>query len=83
MVLKLSKLQVPAPETQVPLARRRSGQTTGVGWVIITEAGRAMQARMWSVYAGALQLHIGDKLAHAQADQLAELLAVLSQKSGC
>lgn len=50
-------------------------------WVIITEAGRAMQARMWSAYAGALQLHLGDKLDDAQADQLAELLAALSQKS--
>lgn len=50
-------------------------------WVIITEAGRAMQARMWSAYAGALQLHLGDKLHDAQADQLAELLAALSQKS--
>lgn len=50
-------------------------------WVIITEAGRAMQARMWSVYAGALQLHLGDKLNEAQADRLAELLAALLQKS--
>jgi DNA-binding MarR family transcriptional regulator len=50
-------------------------------WVIITEAGRAMQARMWSVYAGALQLHVGDKLDDDQADQLAGLLAALSQKS--
>ncbi|MGV6876195.1 MarR family winged helix-turn-helix transcriptional regulator [Pseudochelatococcus sp. B33] len=50
-------------------------------WVIITEDGRAMQARMWSVYARALQRHVGDKLDDAQADHLAELLAVLSQKS--
>lgn len=50
-------------------------------WVIITEAGRAMRARMWSVYAGALQRHLGDKLDDAQADQLAELLAALSQNS--
>lgn len=46
-------------------------------WVIITEAGRAMQARMWSVYAGALQRHLGDKLDDTQAKLLAELLAEL------
>ncbi|MDW5316150.1 MarR family winged helix-turn-helix transcriptional regulator [Rhizobium sp. PL01] len=50
-------------------------------WVMITEAGRAMQARMWRVYAPAIQRHLGDKLDEAQADQLAELLAALSQKS--
>lgn len=50
-------------------------------WVNITEIGRAMQARMWSVYAAALQRHLGDKLNDAQADQLADLLAVLSRNS--
>jgi DNA-binding MarR family transcriptional regulator len=50
-------------------------------WAIITEAGRAMQARMWRVYAGALQRHLGDRLDDAQADQLAGLLAALSRKS--
>lgn len=47
----------------------------------IIEVGRAMQARMWSVYAGALQHHLGDKLDDAQAAQLAELLAALSRNS--
>ncbi|AVA23307.1 MULTISPECIES: MarR family winged helix-turn-helix transcriptional regulator [unclassified Rhizobium] len=50
-------------------------------WVVITEAGSAMQSRMWAVYASALQRHLGDKLDDAQADQLAELLAVLSRAS--
>ncbi|KQV43458.1 MULTISPECIES: MarR family winged helix-turn-helix transcriptional regulator [unclassified Rhizobium] len=50
-------------------------------WVIITEAGRSMQARMWRVYAGALQRHLGDKLNDAQADQLAELLTALSRSA--
>lgn len=50
-------------------------------WVIITEGGRAMQARMWSVYAPAIQRHLGDKLNDAQADQLANLLARLSSNS--
>lgn len=50
-------------------------------WVIITDAGRSMQARMWRVYAGALQRHLGDKLNDAQADQLAELLSPLSRSA--
>ncbi|AYG57512.1 MarR family winged helix-turn-helix transcriptional regulator [Rhizobium jaguaris] len=48
-------------------------------WVIITDAGRAMQARMWTVYASALQRHLGDKLDDARAGQLTELLAALSR----
>ncbi|MDL2406256.1 MarR family winged helix-turn-helix transcriptional regulator [Rhizobium calliandrae] len=50
-------------------------------WVVITEAGSTMRDRMWTVYASALQRHLGDKLDDAQADQLAELLALLSRKS--
>lgn len=48
-------------------------------WVIITDDGRTMQKRMWSVYAPAIQRHLGDKLDAAQADQLADLLAKLSR----
>lgn len=48
-------------------------------WVLITEPGRAKQAHIWTVYASALQRHLGDKLDDAQADHLAELLAVLSR----
>ncbi|MBB5577510.1 DNA-binding MarR family transcriptional regulator [Rhizobium paranaense] len=48
-------------------------------WVIVTDAGRAIQARMWTVYASALQRHVGDKLDDARADQLADLLAALSR----
>ena len=50
-------------------------------WVLITEEGRAMQARVWNTYAAALQRHLGDKLDDSQADQLAGLLAVLSRNS--
>jgi DNA-binding MarR family transcriptional regulator len=50
-------------------------------WVIVTEAGQTMQARMWGVYALAIQRHLGDKLDAAQADQLSELLAELSRES--
>ncbi|AYG67675.1 MarR family transcriptional regulator [Rhizobium sp. CCGE531] len=50
-------------------------------WVVITEAGSAMRNGIWTVYASALQRHLGDKLDDAQAGQLAELLAALSRKS--
>ncbi|WP_132564968.1 MarR family winged helix-turn-helix transcriptional regulator [Rhizobium sullae] len=50
-------------------------------WVTVTEAGRAMQARMWTVYASALQRHLGAKLDDVHANQLADLLAALSRKS--
>jgi DNA-binding MarR family transcriptional regulator len=50
-------------------------------WVVITEAGSAMRSRIWSVYAPALQRHLGDRLDDAQADQLTGLLAALSCKS--
>lgn len=50
-------------------------------WVAVTETGRAMQARMWTVYASALQNHLGTKLDDARANQLADLLAALSRKS--
>ncbi len=64
------------------LVRREVFSEDGRGrWVIITEAGRAMQARMWNVYAAAIQRHLGNKLDDAQADQLAGLLAVLMHKS--
>ncbi|WP_037150723.1 MarR family winged helix-turn-helix transcriptional regulator [Rhizobium freirei] len=48
-------------------------------WVILTDDGRAMQKRMWNVYAPAIQRHLGDKLDIAEADQLADLLAKLSR----
>jgi DNA-binding MarR family transcriptional regulator len=61
------------------LVQREVFEDDGRGrWVIITVAGRAMQARIWSVYAASLQRHLGHKLSDAQADQLAGLLAVLS-----
>ncbi len=49
-------------------------------WVVITEAGSAMRNRMWSVYAPALQRHLGNKLDDTQADQLTGLLRMLSRK---
>lgn len=64
------------------LVRREVFREDGRGrWVIVTEAGRAMQSRMWTVYASALQRHVGSRLDDARAEQLADLLASLSRKS--
>jgi len=48
-------------------------------WVVVTEDGRAMQARMWKVYAASIQKHLGAKLDDSRAGQLADLLAVLTR----
>lgn len=64
------------------LVRREAFGDDGRGrWAVITEDGRAMQARMWSVYATALQTHMGAKLDDPTADTLADLLTPLSRKS--
>jgi DNA-binding MarR family transcriptional regulator len=64
------------------LVRREVFAGDGRGrWVIVTQAGRAMQSRMWSVYAAAIQQHLGAKLDGGRIEQLAELLAVLSRDS--
>jgi DNA-binding MarR family transcriptional regulator len=47
-------------------------------WVVITEKGRATQARTWKVYARAIQQHVGDKLDDKAARTLAELLGRLT-----
>lgn len=64
------------------LVRREAFADDGRGrWVVISEAGHAMQSRMWSVYGAAIQKHLGAKLDGTRADQLADLLALLSRKS--
>ncbi len=47
-------------------------------WVVITEKGRAMQARTWKVYARSIQRHVGDKLDDKAANTLAGLLGRLT-----
>jgi DNA-binding MarR family transcriptional regulator len=47
-------------------------------WVVITERGRALQARTWKVYARSIQEHVGEKLNDKVAAQLAELLGHLT-----
>ncbi len=61
------------------LVRREAFVNDGRGrWVILTDAGRAMQQRMWSVYGCSIQKHVGRKLGDVSADQLADLLTALS-----
>jgi len=49
-------------------------------WVVITEKGRAAQARTWKVYARAIQQHVGEKLEERSAAALAALLGRLIEK---
>lgn len=64
------------------LVRREAFGGDGRGrWVVLTADGRTMQARMWSVYAKALQDHVGTRLDDASADLLGDLLAKLTRGS--
>src|SRR5689334_12324533 len=47
-------------------------------WIVISEKGRALQARVWKVYARSIQKHVGDRLDDRAAVTLADLLARLS-----
>ena len=47
-------------------------------WVVITEKGRATQARTWKVYARAIQKHVGEKLDDKAAAALTGLLGRLT-----
>lgn len=51
--------------------------------VLLTEAGRDMRRRMWSVYAPALHEAIGQRLSTAESEGLAELLGRLLAPGGC
>ena len=46
-------------------------------WVVITDKGRAAQARIWKVYARSIQRHVGEKL-DDKAATLADLLGRLT-----
>jgi len=47
-------------------------------WVVITDKGRALQARAWKVYVRAIQKHVGEKLDDKAAATLADLLGRLT-----
>ncbi|PDT04010.1 MarR family transcriptional regulator [Rhizobium chutanense] len=57
------------------LVRREVFARDGRGrWVVITEAGRQLRERIWTVYAGSIETHVGRKLAESEAKALAGLL---------
>lgn len=43
-------------------------------WVVISHAGRERRRQMWPIYAGAIQTHLGGKLAEAEVEALVRLL---------
>jgi DNA-binding MarR family transcriptional regulator len=47
-------------------------------WAVITDKGRAAQARTWKVYAKSIQRHVGEKLDDKAAVALADLLGRLT-----
>ncbi|WP_034853584.1 MarR family winged helix-turn-helix transcriptional regulator [Sinorhizobium sojae] len=58
------------------LVRREAFDEDGRGqWVVITEAGRAMQARIWQTYAQSIERHVGARLSEGEARELAALLS--------
>ena len=68
----LDRLEKEALIAREPCADDARGQ-----WVVITEKGRATQARTWKVYAKAIQKHVGEKLDDKAAEALGQLLGRL------
>ena len=44
------------------IARAPHEQDARGQWIVITDKGRAMQARVWKVYARSIQKHVGERL---------------------
>ena len=58
--------------------KRRACPEDGRGQMVqITASGRRLQQDMWTVYAAAIERHVGSKLTCEEAQRLAELLAKL------
>lgn len=69
----LDRLEKEGLVTREPCEDDARGQ-----WVVVSEKGRATQARTWKVYARAIQKHVGERLDDKQATALAELLGRLT-----
>jgi DNA-binding MarR family transcriptional regulator len=69
----LDRLEKEELITREPCADDARGQ-----WVVVTEKGRATQARTWKVYAKSIQKHVGEKLDDKAAATLTELLGRLT-----
>jgi DNA-binding MarR family transcriptional regulator len=64
------------------LVKREACPQDGRGQlVVITAKGRDLRKRMWSAYGAALSKHVGEKLSRPEAQQLAGLLAKLTNSS--
>jgi DNA-binding MarR family transcriptional regulator len=50
-------------------------------FVVITDAGRELQTRMWKDYRASLARHVGEGLTEAEAKQLAALLVKLGKRA--
>jgi DNA-binding MarR family transcriptional regulator len=74
----LDRMQAEGLIRRVPCPHDRRRQ-----FVEITEEGRALQKRIWPVYAAAIQAQVGDKLSEAQARELATLLGALAPTTSC
>lgn len=60
------------------LVLRETFDADGRGlWVVVTDEGRAMRKRMWQVYSGSIETHLGTKLSADEAQELARLLGKL------
>jgi DNA-binding MarR family transcriptional regulator len=68
----LDRLEKEGLISREPCADDARGQ-----WVVITDSGRATQARIWKVYAKAIQKHVGEKLDDKAAEMLGQLLGRL------
>ena len=67
---------------QAGYAQRRAYADDGRGQVVaITAAGRAMRARIWAVYAPAIQTALGEHLTAREAEALDALLGTLIEKA--
>src|SRR5882762_2410718 len=60
------------------VAREPCGDDGRGQWAVITDKGRAVQARTWKVYAKSIQKHVGDRLDDKAAATLADLLGRLT-----
>ena len=65
--------------TEAGLAERKTCPIDGRGqYVVITQAGRNMQKKMWDTYSAAIERHVGAKLSNKDAAQLCDLLGRLA-----
>lgn len=68
----LDRLETEGLIRREPCADDARGQ-----WVVITDKGKALQARIWKVYARSIQRHVGERLDEKSAVTLAGLLGRL------